>query len=168
MASPRGSMSPNTGLPYSFGSLPDCHNTTECNGLFGRNTSVVPVELKSITDGQSNTIMVGETVGNQDFHGAAFFSDGDFATCGVPINYFHVGLDVAGMKAAPQWMQSPRIQERSSRRRSVRSCRRVGPLYQRKHRDGRLPRLGNPQRWRDGEHSVANARNETQLLSPLP
>jgi prepilin-type N-terminal cleavage/methylation domain-containing protein len=105
-SAPRGSMSPNTGLPYSFGSLPDCHNTAECNGLFGRNTSVRPVELKSITDGQSNTFMVGESVSSQDFHGAAFFSDGDFATCGVPLNYFHVGLDVAAMKGAPQWMQS--------------------------------------------------------------
>ena len=51
-------------------------------------------------------MMVGESVGAQDFHGAAFFADGDFATCGVPINYFHVGLDVAKLKESPQWMQS--------------------------------------------------------------
>jgi len=102
----RGSSTAQTGFPVGTGSLPDCHNTAECNGLFGRNTSVRPVQLKSITDGQSNTLMIGETVANQDFHGAAFFSDGDWATCGVPLNFFHVGLDVVAMKKAPQWMQS--------------------------------------------------------------
>jgi len=102
----RGSSNPSTGFPLSTGSTPDCHNTAECNGLFGRNTSIQPVALKSVTDGMSNTLMVGETVQLQDFHGAAFFSDGDWATCGVPINYFHVGLDVAAMKQSPQWMQS--------------------------------------------------------------
>jgi prepilin-type N-terminal cleavage/methylation domain-containing protein len=97
-----------TTAPRAFptGSLPDCHNTAECNGLFGRNTSVRPVELKSVTDGMSNTFMIGESVASQDFHGAAFFSDGDWATCGVPLNFFHVGLDVATMKQAPQWMMS--------------------------------------------------------------
>ena len=102
----RGSLSPPVGFPLTTGSVPDAHNTAETNGLFGRNTSIFPVDLKSITDGQSNTFMVGEGVVGQDFHGAAFFSDGDFATCGVPINYFHIGLDVAAMKLSPQWMQS--------------------------------------------------------------
>jgi prepilin-type N-terminal cleavage/methylation domain-containing protein len=78
--------------PPAFGTLPDCHNTSECNGLFGRNTSVLPVELKSITDGQSNTFMVGENVISQSYHSAAFFSDGDFATCGIPLNYFVLGV----------------------------------------------------------------------------
>lgn len=102
----RGSAAPAAGFPLTTGSVPDSHNTAETNGLFGRNTSVRPISLKSITDGQSNTFMVGETVAGQDFHGAAFFADGDFATCGVPINYFHIGLDTAAMKNAPQWMQS--------------------------------------------------------------
>ncbi|MBA4107379.1 MAG: hypothetical protein C0485_16705 [Pirellula sp.] len=104
--SARGSLSPPVGFPLTTGSVPDSHNTAETNGLFGRNTSVKPIALKSITDGQSNTFMVGETVTGQDFHGAAFFADGDFGTCGVPINYFHVGLDVAALKNSPQWMQS--------------------------------------------------------------
>jgi prepilin-type N-terminal cleavage/methylation domain-containing protein len=102
----RGSMSPPVGFPLAMGSIPDCHNTAETNGLFGRNTSIRPIELKSITDGQSNTLMIGESVVGQDFHGAAFFSDGDWATCGVPLNHFHVGLDVETMKKPPQWMQS--------------------------------------------------------------
>jgi prepilin-type N-terminal cleavage/methylation domain-containing protein len=91
-------------FPSGFGRLPDCHNSAETNGLFGRNTSVLPVELQSITDGQSNTFMVGENVVNQDYHSAAFFADGDFATCGIPLNTFLVDLDVATMKLPPNWM----------------------------------------------------------------
>jgi prepilin-type N-terminal cleavage/methylation domain-containing protein/prepilin-type processing-associated H-X9-DG protein len=104
--SSRGQLNATAAFPPPAGSFPDCHNTAECNGLFGRNTSVIPVELRSITDGQSNTFLIGETVAGQDFHGAAFFSDGDWATCGIPLNFFHVGLEVAAMKSAPQWMQS--------------------------------------------------------------
>jgi prepilin-type processing-associated H-X9-DG protein len=91
---------------FPTGSSPDCHNTAETNGLFGRNTSVIPIELRTVTDGQSNTLMVGESVAEQDFHGAAFFSDGDWASCGIPLNYFHVGLDIPTMKAPPNWMKS--------------------------------------------------------------
>jgi prepilin-type N-terminal cleavage/methylation domain-containing protein/prepilin-type processing-associated H-X9-DG protein len=105
--SERGKTNPSTAaFPPPSGSSPDCHNTAECNGLFGRNTSVKPIELKTITDGQSNTFMIGECVVSQDFHSAALFSDGDFATCGVPLNFFHVGLDIDAMKKAPQWQMS--------------------------------------------------------------
>jgi prepilin-type N-terminal cleavage/methylation domain-containing protein/prepilin-type processing-associated H-X9-DG protein len=93
-----------TTIPPNFGRLPDCHNTAECNGLFGRNTSVVPVELKSITDGQSNTFMIGENLISQDYHSAAFFSDGDFATCGIPLNYFVPEQDITVMKQAINWI----------------------------------------------------------------
>jgi prepilin-type N-terminal cleavage/methylation domain-containing protein/prepilin-type processing-associated H-X9-DG protein len=92
-----------TVVPPNFGRLPDCHNTAETNGLFGRNTSVLPIELKDISDGQSNTFMVGENVISQDYHSAAFFSDGDFATCGIPLNYFIPELDVIEMKRSPNW-----------------------------------------------------------------
>ena len=93
-----------TTYPPDFGSIPDCHNTAECNGLLWRNSSVQPVKLKSITDGQSNTFLIGESVASQDFHGAAFFSDGDFATCGIPLNYFQLGLDSAALHQAPNWI----------------------------------------------------------------
>jgi prepilin-type N-terminal cleavage/methylation domain-containing protein len=95
---PRGPSQTEFSPPGPTGSTPDCHNTAACNGLFGRNTSVRPVELNMITDGQSNTFMVGENVISQDFHSAAFFSDGDFATCGIPLNYFVLGLDEITMK----------------------------------------------------------------------
>jgi prepilin-type N-terminal cleavage/methylation domain-containing protein len=91
-------------VPAGFGRTPDCHNSAETNGLFGRNTSVSPIKLQSITDGQSNTFLVGENVINQDYHSAAFFADGDFATCGIPLNTFLVDLDVATIKLPPNWM----------------------------------------------------------------
>jgi prepilin-type processing-associated H-X9-DG protein len=75
-------------ISSSFGSKPDCHNTADCNGLIWRNSSVRPITLKKITDGTSKTFMVGESVVAQDYHSAAFFSDGDWATCGIPLNHF--------------------------------------------------------------------------------
>ncbi len=72
-----------------FGSLEDCHSNGEpCNGLFWRMAFLDPIELNEITDGQSNTFMIGETVISQDHHSAALFADGDWAVCSVPINYF--------------------------------------------------------------------------------
>jgi prepilin-type N-terminal cleavage/methylation domain-containing protein/prepilin-type processing-associated H-X9-DG protein len=75
-----------------FGSLPDCHNTTECNGMIWRGTYFNQVKLKSATDGLSNTFLIGECVVSQDFHSAALFADGDWASCGIPLNYFVVGV----------------------------------------------------------------------------
>jgi prepilin-type N-terminal cleavage/methylation domain-containing protein/prepilin-type processing-associated H-X9-DG protein len=93
-----------TTIPAGFGSTPDCHNTAETNGLFCRNSFNNPITLEMITDGQSNTLMVGENVVSQDYHSAAFFSDGDFATAGVPINTFIEGLDVQQIKNPPNWI----------------------------------------------------------------
>jgi prepilin-type N-terminal cleavage/methylation domain-containing protein len=72
----------------SGGSTPDCHNTADCNGLIWRNSSLKNIQLRKISDGTSKTFMVGESVVAQDYHSAAFFSDGDWATCGIPINHF--------------------------------------------------------------------------------
>lgn len=85
-------------VPPGFGALPDCHNTVETNGLFGRNTSIRPIALKDVTDGLSHTFLLGESVISQDYHSAALFTDGDFATCGVPLNYFVSAVDVADLK----------------------------------------------------------------------
>ncbi|QDT00801.1 DUF1559 family PulG-like putative transporter [Adhaeretor mobilis] len=82
------------------GSTPDCHNTVDCNGLIWRNTSYDPVELRQISDGQSNTFMVGEGVVSQDFHSAAFFADGDWATCGIPLNFFILDLSEEEIKSS--------------------------------------------------------------------
>jgi len=106
------------GNQFSFlggdGSEGDCHNVVEveladgtrerCNGLFWRMAYVDPIELRQISDGQSNTFMIGETVSSQDYHGAAFFADGDWAVCSVPLNFFTIeGLEPD--KVIEDWAQ---------------------------------------------------------------
>jgi prepilin-type N-terminal cleavage/methylation domain-containing protein len=71
-----------------FGSKPDCHNTTECNGLFWRANYYNPLSFKKVTDGTSKTLMIGEGVVSQDYHSAAYFADGTWASCGIPLNHF--------------------------------------------------------------------------------
>ena len=62
------------------------------NGLIFRNSALLPVTLRKITDGMSKTFMVGECVVSQDFQSAAFFSDGSWDSCGIPLNYFLVNV----------------------------------------------------------------------------
>jgi prepilin-type processing-associated H-X9-DG protein len=77
---------------HKDGTPVDCHNNLNfgkgCNGLFWRTAYWFELKLKDITDGQSKTFMVGEGVVSQDFHSAAFFSDGDWASCNIPLNFF--------------------------------------------------------------------------------
>ncbi|MFO0791265.1 MAG: DUF1559 domain-containing protein [Pirellulales bacterium] len=72
----------------NLGSTPDCHNTADCPGLIWRANYVNPVQFRKISDGTSKTFMVGESVVAQDYHSAAFFADGSWATCGNPLNFF--------------------------------------------------------------------------------
>ena len=83
MASPPGDS------PFpNHGSHRDCHNTADCPGLLWRGTYLNPVQFRKITDGTSHTFMIGESVVEQDFHSAALFADGDWASCGIPLNWF--------------------------------------------------------------------------------
>jgi len=89
--------------PFTDLGSDDCHNTAECNGLIWRATYFYPVSLRKVTDGTSKTFMVGESVVAQDYHSAAFFSDGDWATCGNPLNYFIIPEEETEIKKAPNW-----------------------------------------------------------------
>jgi prepilin-type processing-associated H-X9-DG protein len=95
---------PGDGPFPDFGSHLDCHNTADCNGLLWRGTYFDPIPFRKITDGGSKTFMVGENVVEQSYHSAALFSDGDWATCGVPLNYFIIPADQAKIKPPPYWM----------------------------------------------------------------
>jgi prepilin-type N-terminal cleavage/methylation domain-containing protein/prepilin-type processing-associated H-X9-DG protein len=96
--------SPPGDTPFpDFGSHPDCHNTADCNGMFWRNTYFKPVTFSTVTDGTSKTVMVGENVVSQDYHSAAYFADGDWASCGIPLNHFIFPAEEAEIKSAPQW-----------------------------------------------------------------
>jgi len=81
-----------TVTPYNaagdFGTEPDCHDRAGCTGIFFRNSYIQPVSLRKVLDGTSKTFMVGESVPDQDHHSAAYFADGDWASCNIPLNTF--------------------------------------------------------------------------------
>ncbi len=69
------------------GAEPDCHNGVGCNGIFYRNTYQQPVSFHQVTDGLSNTYMVGEDIPAHNYHSAAFYSNGDYSSCHAPLNF---------------------------------------------------------------------------------
>jgi prepilin-type processing-associated H-X9-DG protein len=88
-----------------FGSQPDCHNTVECNGLIWRGTYFSPIPIRKITDGTSKTFLMGDGVVEQDYHSAAFYADGSWASCGIPLNYF---VPNATYETKPNWWREAR------------------------------------------------------------
>jgi hypothetical protein len=81
-----------------WGSVPDCHDKTGCNGILYRTNYFEPVKMKMVTDGSSNTFIVGENVPSADLHSAAFFSDGDWASCNMQLNYFPQDQSIEWLK----------------------------------------------------------------------
>ena len=81
------------GWPDSPSGANDGHNTALCNGLFFRNSFQIKLKLASITDGTSNTLMLGEDISDQNVHGAAYYSNGDYASCHAPLNFFPMPPD---------------------------------------------------------------------------
>jgi len=65
----------------------DCHTTTNCPGIFWRHTQWKPIYMANIKDGASNTFLIGEDVPEHNNHSAAFYANGDYASCHAPLNY---------------------------------------------------------------------------------
>ncbi len=65
----------------------DCHRDTRCRGIFYRQTFQRPVKMARVTDGASNTFMIGEDVPLYNKHSTAFFSNGDWCSCNIPLNF---------------------------------------------------------------------------------
>jgi prepilin-type processing-associated H-X9-DG protein len=64
-----------------------CYGGTDCFGIFWRTSYYRGgVKIKEITDGASNTLLVGEA-SPEDGNSPAWSSDGDWAIMGVPLNY---------------------------------------------------------------------------------
>ena len=64
----------------------DCHRDHRCRGFFYRNTWAHPVELKSVTDGTSNTFMIGENIPELNRGSAAYYANSTSASCNTPLN----------------------------------------------------------------------------------
>jgi prepilin-type processing-associated H-X9-DG protein len=65
------------------------------------------VSLRKVTDGTSSRFMVGEAVADQDHHATAFFSDGDWASCNIPLNTFleaQSGMNLDETVTANWWL----------------------------------------------------------------
>ena len=75
--------------PKHVGSLPDCHNVPGCPGVFYRANYVDDLNFASVKDGLSNTFFVGEDVPSQNFHSAAFYSNGDYSSCHAALNFMY-------------------------------------------------------------------------------
>ncbi len=68
---------------------PDRHHTVNPTGLFFRNSYQDPQRLTTITDGTSNTFLIGEDLPEQNAHSVAFYANGDYASCHFPPNTNH-------------------------------------------------------------------------------
>lgn len=69
------------------GTEPDCHNRSPCNGTFWRNNYQHPVRMADFVDGMSSTSIIGEDVPDHNYHSAWCYSNGDYASSHVPLNY---------------------------------------------------------------------------------
>ncbi|QDT68642.1 hypothetical protein MalM25_15650 [Planctomycetes bacterium MalM25] len=57
-------------------------------GVFYYASYLSPTKFKHITDGTSNTMMLGEDVAEQNKHSATFYSNTNYCSTVVPLNYF--------------------------------------------------------------------------------
>ncbi|MGI9455755.1 MAG: DUF1559 domain-containing protein, partial [Aeoliella sp.] len=65
----------------------DCHRDARCRGIFFRQSFQRPVKISKVTDGTSNTFMIGEDVPLFNRHSVAFFSNGDWCSGNIPLNF---------------------------------------------------------------------------------
>jgi prepilin-type N-terminal cleavage/methylation domain-containing protein/prepilin-type processing-associated H-X9-DG protein len=59
-------------------------------GMFYRNTYIIPVTIRKITDGLSHTFMIGEDLPEYNGHWAAYFSNTTICSTDAPLNYMPV------------------------------------------------------------------------------
>ncbi len=80
----------------------DCHRGTRCKGIFFRNTWLTPIKMAQVTDGTSNTFMIGEDIPGYNRHSAAFYSNGDWCSCNIPLNFL-TNLTIEEVQASNDW-----------------------------------------------------------------
>jgi prepilin-type N-terminal cleavage/methylation domain-containing protein/prepilin-type processing-associated H-X9-DG protein len=76
-----------TASKWQGDAAPDCHLTADCPGFFWRHSYLAKISYKQVRDGLSNTFLLGEDLPEFNYHSAAYYSNGDYASCGPPLNY---------------------------------------------------------------------------------
>ncbi|MEM8944359.1 MAG: DUF1559 domain-containing protein [Planctomycetota bacterium] len=72
---------------YTYDPLFDCHTGNDCVGMLWRTTYMRGgVEMREVTDGASNTFLIGEA-SPVDGNSAAWSSDGDWAIASIELNW---------------------------------------------------------------------------------
>ena len=72
---------------FEIGSSP-CFGVGHCSGILYRDTYWDGgVSINQITDGTSNTLMVGEDIPEQNSCSAAYYGNCDYDSCSPPLNY---------------------------------------------------------------------------------
>ncbi len=75
------------GTKYGISHPRDCHRDARCRGIFWRNAYQRPVTMAKISDGTSNTAMIGEDIPAYNAHSAALYGNGDWCSCNIPLNH---------------------------------------------------------------------------------
>jgi prepilin-type N-terminal cleavage/methylation domain-containing protein/prepilin-type processing-associated H-X9-DG protein len=57
------------------------------HGILFRTSYLTPVRMSQITDGASNTFLIGEDVPDYNWHSVAFYSNGSWLSTDAPLNY---------------------------------------------------------------------------------
>lgn len=52
-----------------------------------RQTHQSPIKVSSVIDGTSNTALVGEDIVALNGHSVAYYADGDWNSCNIPLNF---------------------------------------------------------------------------------
>ncbi len=71
------------------------------NGIFCREDNRRKLKMTDISDGTSNTMMVGEDVGEMNDHNAWAYANGANGTCAIPLNLGTKLIQPAGVNVTP-------------------------------------------------------------------
>ena len=62
------------------------------------------MKISSVTDGTSHTLMIGESLPDYDKHSTAYYANGDWCSCNLPLNNL-LNVDPATLNLEFWWDQ---------------------------------------------------------------